>query len=115
MTSRSAVTWSRAWRSASRQFWGAHDPAHHFTTSAGVLLAERLCEVVRTTDEHLGSPSHFTVVDLGAGDGGLLAVGRRNVVAYDQAEGDRQANNYVLRTYDEFSGAASGPLVSGYE
>lgn len=73
MTSRSAVTWSRAWRSASRQFWGAHDPAHHFTTSAGVLLAERLCEVVRTTDEHLGSPSHFTVVDLGAGDGGLLA------------------------------------------
>lgn len=67
------LTWSRAWRSASREFWSVQEPSGHFSTSAGEVLAEKLCEVVRSSDARLGHPGSFTVVDLGAGDGGLLA------------------------------------------
>lgn len=68
-----AQTWSQAWRHAARAFWAVEEPSSHFTTSAGPLVAERIAEIVREVDARLGHPAEFTVVDIGCGDGGLLA------------------------------------------
>jgi len=68
-----AETWSQAWRHAAREFWAAEEPSSHFTTSSGPLVADRIAEIVRDVDARLGHPSEFTVVDIGCGDGGLLA------------------------------------------
>jgi SAM-dependent MidA family methyltransferase len=68
-----AETWSQAWRHAAREFWSTEEPSSHFTTSSGPLVAERIAEIVREVDARLGHPADFTVVDIGCGDGGLLA------------------------------------------
>lgn len=72
----SAVTWSRAWRDASREFWSSEQPSAHFTTSAGPLVAERIAEILREVDDRLGHPETLHVVDIGCGDGTLLALVR---------------------------------------
>jgi SAM-dependent MidA family methyltransferase len=68
-----ATTWSRAWHSAARDFWRAEQPSDHFATAAGPIIAERMAEIVLDVDARLGHPAHFTVVDIGCGDGSLLA------------------------------------------
>lgn len=68
-----AETWSQAWRYASREFWSTEEPSSHFTTSSGPLVAERIAEIVRDVDARLGHPADFTVMDIGCGDGGMLA------------------------------------------
>lgn len=69
-------TWRSAWRSAAQRFWSDASPGDHFSTSAGELLADRVAQIVRDVDERLGSPREFTVVDIGAADGALLAMAR---------------------------------------
>ena len=69
-------TWSRAWRDASREFWSGEQPSAHFTTSAGPLVAERIAAIVREVDARLGHPETLHVVDIGCGDGALLALVR---------------------------------------
>ena len=73
----SAITWSRAWRDASREFWSSEQPRAHFTTSAGVLVAERMASILREVDDRLGHPETLHVVDIGCGDGTLLALMRK--------------------------------------
>lgn len=70
------ATWSRAWSDASRRFWADKDPADHFTTSAGPLVADRLAALVREVDVRLGHPDPLHVIDIGCGDGRLLALVR---------------------------------------
>lgn len=70
------VPWSRAWRDASREFWSAQQPSTHFTTSAGPLVAERIAAILREVDDRLGHPDFLRVVDIGCGDGALLALVR---------------------------------------
>lgn len=67
------VTWSRAWRESSRDFWSREQPSAHFTTSAGALVAERMVAILREVDACLGHPDMLEVVDFGCGDGTLLA------------------------------------------
>ena len=69
----SAATWSRAWRDASREFWSSQQPSAHFTTSAGSLVAERIASIVQEVDVRLGHPETLHVIDIGCGDGALLA------------------------------------------
>jgi SAM-dependent MidA family methyltransferase len=56
-------------------FYRRELPGDHFRTSATAspLLAETLVPLVVTTDEALGRPARLDVVDVGTGDGGLLA------------------------------------------
>ena len=72
----SAAPWSRAWRDASREFWPSEQPSAHFTTSAGALVAERMAAILREVDAELGHPETLDVVDIGCGDGALLALVR---------------------------------------
>ena len=72
----SAATWSRAWRDASREFWSSEQPSAHFTTSAGSLVAERIASIVQEVDVRLGHPETLHVIDIGCGDGTLLALVR---------------------------------------
>lgn len=72
----SPVTWSRAWRAAAHDFWSEAQPSAHFTTSAGVLVADRVAALVHEVDEALGCPSPLHVIDVGCGDGDLLALVR---------------------------------------
>ena len=72
----SAETWSRAWRRAARDFWRSEQPSSHFDTAAGPLVADRIAEIVLDVDATLGHPAEFTVVDIGCGDGSLLALVR---------------------------------------
>jgi SAM-dependent MidA family methyltransferase len=55
-------------------FYRRELPGDHFRTSATAspILAEALVSLVVDTDDALGRPAHFDVVDVGAGDGGLL-------------------------------------------
>lgn len=69
----SAITWSRAWRDASREFWSREQPSAHFTTSAGALVAERMAAILREVDARLGQPDMLDVIDIGCGDGTFLA------------------------------------------
>lgn len=72
----SRVTWSHAWREASRDFWSSEQPSAHFTTSAGSLVAERIAAIVHEVDARLGQPETLHVIDIGCGDGTLLALVR---------------------------------------
>lgn len=67
------ATWSRAWGAASREFWARELPSRHFATSAGSVLAERMAAIALSIDERLGRPDDMTIIDLGAGDGALIA------------------------------------------
>lgn len=73
----SATPWSRVWRDASREFWSSEQPSDHFTTSAGALVAERMAAILREVDAELGHPETLHVVDIGCGDGTLLALMRK--------------------------------------
>lgn len=70
------LTWSQAWRNAALKFWAREQPGGHFTTSAGDLVADRIATLVRQVDRRLGQPNELHVVDVGCGDGGLLALVR---------------------------------------
>ena len=56
-------------------FYRSHEPHDHFRTSASStpLFAAALSRLVVHVDEALGSPEPFDLVDVGAGDGSLLA------------------------------------------
>ncbi|MEU6860413.1 SAM-dependent methyltransferase [Glycomyces sp. NPDC046736] len=55
-------------------FYRRETPASHFTTSARTpVFAEAIARVADEVDERLGRPEGFTVVDVGAGGGDLLA------------------------------------------
>lgn len=66
------LPWSSAWRRAAHDFWSRENPADHFATSAGTLLADRIADLLREVDARLGHPADFTVIDIGCGDGRLL-------------------------------------------
>ena len=68
-----AVTWSSAWRRSARDFWALTTPGDHFATSAGGILADAMADLVHGVDARLGAPVDFTVIDIGAADGALLA------------------------------------------
>lgn len=68
----SAQPWSRAWRTAAREFWSVHRSRDHFTTSAGRALADRLAAEILAVDARLGHPDDVCVIDIGCGDGQLL-------------------------------------------
>ena len=71
-----AVPWSVAWRDAATGpggFWRREQPGAHFATSTGRVLAAAMVRVLAEIDARLGSPSRIDVVDMGAGDGTLLA------------------------------------------
>lgn len=55
-------------------FYRRERPSDHFRTSvaAAPLFARAVAEMVVRVDQALGSPEHLDVVDVGAGDGGLL-------------------------------------------
>lgn len=77
------LPWARAWARAATGadgFWSAGagaggGPAAHFRTSAhvGTVLAEALAVLAHETDDRLGRPDRFDLVDVGAGGGELLA------------------------------------------
>ncbi len=69
------LPWSAAWARAQARFYADAVPRDHFRTSAhvGTALARALAVLVAEVDEALGSPPSLDVVDVGAGDGGLLA------------------------------------------
>jgi len=69
-----ATTWSQAWRDSGRVFWSSEQPGDHFTTSAGELVAERIAVILRDIDARLGHPELLHVIDIGCGDGALLAL-----------------------------------------
>ncbi len=83
MPEQDARPWSSAWAEASygeRGFWtagpGAVDgPAAHFRTSThvGEVLGAALARLVDEVDRRLGRPDRLDLVDVGAGDGALLA------------------------------------------
>ena len=56
-------------------FYRRNSPEQHFRTSASAspLLAESLATLVASVDRALGHPSRFDLVDVGTGDGRLLA------------------------------------------
>lgn len=66
-------SWAVAWAAAAAEFWSRAQPTDHFTTSAGSIVAARLVGVIRELDDRLDNPDPFTVVDIGAGNGALLA------------------------------------------
>lgn len=70
------VTWSQAWRWAAGKFWASEQPTSHFSTSASALVADRVARLVREADARLGQPPALHVVDIGCGDGSLLALVR---------------------------------------
>lgn len=71
------VPWEGAWRDAlygPSGFFRCRRPNQHFRTSAtSDALAQALADLARDTYVALGSPDDFTIVDVGAGDGQLLA------------------------------------------
>jgi SAM-dependent MidA family methyltransferase len=69
------LPWSVAWARSQAQFYAGALPRDHFRTSAhvGSALARALAVLVAEIDEALGSPPSLDVVDVGAGDGALLA------------------------------------------
>lgn len=76
------MTW-RTWRAATQEalygdagfFRSPGAPGRHFRTSpvASPLFAAAVAELARRVDAALGEPDGFTVVDVGAGGGELLA------------------------------------------
>jgi len=71
-------TWSDAMASAlygPDGFYRSTSPEQHFRTSANAstLLAESLATLVASVDRALGHPSRLDLVDVGTGDGQLLA------------------------------------------
>ncbi|MGH8881508.1 MAG: SAM-dependent methyltransferase, partial [Stackebrandtia sp.] len=55
-------------------FYTTQQPAAHFRTSSQAApFAAGIAAFVRRIDAQLGHPDPFTIVDVGAGDGGLLA------------------------------------------
>jgi SAM-dependent MidA family methyltransferase len=73
---RHAVPWAHAWREASRGFWAKANPSEHFRTSAGPQVAHLVADIVKATDERLGHPEDFIVLDIGCADGELLELVR---------------------------------------
>ena len=69
-------TWRRAWSDAARRFWASEEPHRHFTTSTSAALADRIAVLVHEIDARLDHPDSLTVVDVGCGDGSLLALVR---------------------------------------
>ena len=70
------IPWSDAWATASlgpNGFWRTHEPSAHFRTPVGPELAEALTVILAGIDDRLGRPERIEVVDVGAGDGSLLA------------------------------------------
>lgn len=70
------LAWSHAWALAAREFWARQAPDQHFTTSVGTEMADRIAQLVHDTDERLGHPDPIQIVDIGCGDGHLLALVR---------------------------------------
>lgn len=70
------ATWSHAWRDSARGFWAREEPHQHFTTSATPVLADHVATIVHEVDARLGHPDILTIVDIGCGDGSLLALVR---------------------------------------
>lgn len=75
-----SVPWREAWARAQLGpdgFYRRADgtPSRHFATSAGYadVLAAPLVELLARTDRALGHPPRLDLVDVGAGDGSLLA------------------------------------------
>ncbi|SDD55066.1 SAM-dependent methyltransferase [Glycomyces harbinensis] len=55
-------------------FYRRELPSHHFTTSARApAFADAVARLADEVDERLGRPEDFTIVDVGAGGGDLLA------------------------------------------
>lgn len=67
-------SWSSAWSDAAATFWSTQQPGEHFRTSVSVPLARRMLQEIGRVDERLGHPAELMVVDVGAGDGSLLAM-----------------------------------------
>ena len=76
------LPWSSAWRDAAtgeHGFWQTQAPAAHFTTGSGPVLAEAMVSLLADIDRRLGhedsrgAPHSLDVVDVGAGEGLLLA------------------------------------------
>lgn len=73
--------WRVAWAEAASRFYAspAGAPAQHFRTTAmlggvlGDVLADAMAVLVAEVDASLGRPAVLDVVDVGAGDGALLA------------------------------------------
>lgn len=85
------MEWMQAWREASLGeggFWRREIPADHFRTASGAVMAEAMVRLLERSVGRRGSPqsgaavparqragaaADLTVVDVGAGDGTLLA------------------------------------------
>lgn len=66
-----AIAWQQAWERAAQSFYRQQEPGRHFTTDAmdGSSLSLVLPRLRQVLDD---CPGPITVVDVGAGDGGLL-------------------------------------------
>jgi SAM-dependent MidA family methyltransferase len=67
--------WREAWQAAVPAFYGRAAPAGHFRTSvhASLLFAGAVATLLRRVDAGLGHPDPLDLVDVGAGEGELLA------------------------------------------
>lgn len=64
------LNWADAWRTARRRYWDSHDVTSGFTT--GVTLDDTVARaLVQIIETH--QPGRFDLIELGAGDGHLLA------------------------------------------
>jgi SAM-dependent MidA family methyltransferase len=70
----SETSWAQAWTSANTHFYSRERPRDHFETSAhpGPELARALATMAIDTDDRIGNPERFDLVDIGAGDGELM-------------------------------------------
>lgn len=69
------TSWAEAWDHANAIFYGREIPRDHFETSVhpGPELAWALASLAVDTDERLGNPARFDLIDVGAGDGELMS------------------------------------------
>ena len=75
-------------------FYTTQRPRRHFRTSAqSPLFAEAIAVLVRRLDDRLGHPDPFTVLDMGAGDGELLA----NLLSVENLSGRLRTVGVELR------------------
>jgi SAM-dependent MidA family methyltransferase len=68
------LSWEDAWEQANTTFYRREIPRDHFETSIhpGPELARALALLAIETDERLGKPEYFDLVDVGAGQGELI-------------------------------------------
>ncbi len=69
------TSWAEAWSHANAIFYRSELPRDHFETSThrGPELASVLALLAVDTDERLGRPERFHLIDVGAGDGELMS------------------------------------------